>query len=230
MRLNTHITIRRVPFSTLLTVFLVLSLSWFVSSCKDDDDLSPDMDLSSHTIVINHIIGIPKEVSFDKVAAEVTGKCWDVIGTISAPYTHGSATLALPATFPTEMLQAVDRTIDMCGYWDAECDNSDALVAGLGDILAYKDGKVVGMIRLTDWSGEGSSAGKTFVHYQYADSPFTLSDKSATYYYSAASFQKGWNAYAHIRPANEELSGGNKCTTEIPSNTPLRWHFVSWVY
>lgn len=230
MRLTTHITHRRVLPGTLLSVLLLLTLSWLVSGCKDDDDFSPNMDLSTHTIMIDHIIGIPKEVTFDKVAAKITGNCWEVIGTVSAPYTYGSATLTLPATFPAEMLQAVDRSIGMCGHWDAKCDNSDALVAGLGDILAYNDGKVVGMIRLTDWSGKDSSAGKAFVYYHYADSPFELSGRNATYYYSAAAFKEGWNAYANIRPSNDELTGNNKCTTDLSDTTELRWHFVSQVY
>ncbi|WP_280746921.1 hypothetical protein [Parabacteroides sp. PF5-9] len=203
--------------------------------CKNDEDPEtvisiPNTCLIENEIIISEIAGIPENVSFNKVKIEITGSCWEVIDLIEANYSEGVAIVSLPAHLPEEKLQLVVRlNNNMCGFWDATSDNTDARVAALGDIIAYNNNEQVGRIYLSDWSGEGSAAHKSFVYYHYADRPFTLSGKNATYNYSA-SFKEGWNAYANINPAESHGPGGVFCTTTITEKTPLSWHFESWVY
>ena len=46
--------------------------------------------------------------------------------------------MTLPATFPSERLQKVDRRNgDMAGYWTGTSNDGDALVATLGDVFWF---------------------------------------------------------------------------------------------
>jgi len=117
----------------------------------------------------------------------------------------------------------------MCGYWPATSDEPNALVATLGDIIAYQGTDKVGRIYSSNWSGEGSTAGKAFVYYQYADRPFSLTGQNNSYYYSDCTFKEGWNSYANINPVTEGGTSGNiHCTTTVPED--IFWCFESWVY
>ncbi|MCD8081266.1 MAG: hypothetical protein LUF04_12940 [Bacteroides sp.] len=214
-----------------LWLFLVGSLV----SCSKDENTPPEIEpevpnisMVENTILISDIAGLPEDDFFDKVQVEISGSCWEIIEGIEAAYEDGKITLELPTEFSAEQLSQVVRShsTDYCGFWPATSDDTEALVAGLGDIIAYKDGQKVGMLSLTDWSGEGSVAGKYFVYYQYADRPFTLSGYSSTYRYEA-SFKTGWNAYAYVSLTEE---GTAICTTSIPEEAPLTWYFKSWVY
>jgi len=210
---------------------------WIMTSCKDDD---PEP-LSPYTITITDIEGIPSEVVFDKVVAEIRGACSETIGSVEAPYTHGKAVLEVSSIFPPEKLQQVERTKEnMCGHWGTASSDPDALVAKLGDFIAYNGDVKVGRIYLTDWSGKGSTKGKTYIYYHYTDRSYTLSGENInlhgssmfkpSYEYSAQ-FKMGWNIYAYINPPN---TANNKtlilCTTTIPEDTQLHWQFESWVY
>lgn len=125
----------------------------------------------------------------------MTGLDWQVIETLIFPYENGQIVMTLPATFPSERLQKVDRRNgDMAGYWTGTSNDGDALVATLGDFFVFNGDTRVGRIALSNWSGNGSSAEKaTLVSYQYADRPFILTGSDKSYYYSECSFNKGWN-------------------------------------
>lgn len=219
--------------------FLALLCLLFVglmSGCKDDDNDSPDPD--PYTITVSDVIGIPDHVVFDRVKVEISGTCWEIIGSVEATYEHGDAVLTIPSVFLSEKLQKVDRSgNDMCGHWDVTASDPNALVARLGDFFAYNGDKRVGRIYLTDWTGEGSNSEKAFIYYHYTDRPFTLSgyNNQSSYVYST-SFKKGWNAYANINPVEQFDSNGNVirgailCTTSFSDRTALRWRFESYMY
>lgn len=219
----------------MLIVALWLFLVGSLLSCNKDEDTPteiepevPHISLVENTILISDIVGLPEKDFFDKVQVEISGSCWEMIAMVEAAYEDGKITLELPTEFSAEQLSQVVRShsTDYCGFWPATSDDTEALVAGLGDIIAYKGDQRVGMLSLTDWSGEGSVAGKYVVYYHYADRPFTLSGYSSTYTYEA-SFEKGWNAYANVSLTEE---GTVLCTTSIPEEVSLTWYFKSWLY
>ncbi len=57
--------------------------------------------------------------------------------------------MTLPATFPSERLQKVDRRNgDMAGYWTGTSNDGDALVATLGDFFVFNgDTRVFQLVR-----------------------------------------------------------------------------------
>jgi hypothetical protein len=139
--------------------------------------------------------------------------------------------LALPLEFPAEQLQVADRRGgNMAGYWPGTASDPAALVATLGDFIAYRGDEKVGRIYRSDWSGEGSSASKAFVYYQYADRPFEVTGATTSYYYNDCSFVAGWNAFANINPSSEGLHGNIRCTTAGLDRLELTWNFESWAH
>lgn len=213
--------------SFLLVLVLVLS------GCGQEEEKAidppiPEPELQP-SIIISKINNVPDNVTFDRVEANISGECWSIIGSVEAKYENGQATIKLPTSFIAEQLQVVDRRNDnMCGYWPATSDDPDALVATLGDIIAYQGMKKVGRIYSSNWSHKGASTGKAFVYYQYADRPFSLTGQNNSYYYSDCVFKKGWNSYANINPLTEDISGNIHCTTSVPDD--IFWSFESWVY
>ena len=174
---------------------------------------------------------MPKNFTFDRVEVKVTGLDWQVIETLIFPYENGQIVMTLPATFPSERLQKVDRRNgDMAGYWTGTSNDGDALVATLGDFFVFNGDTRVGRIALSNWSGNGSSAEKaTLVSYQYSDRPFILTGSDKSYYYSECSFNKGWNIFANINPS-EGSSQKVLRTTTVPEST-LFWRLAeSYVY
>lgn len=220
-------------FQTFISFLLIMSL--LVSGCSDSENeeegpIVCPTDL--HILTITDIKNIPDKVTITKVAANITGTCWDVINTVEAPYKDGQVILELPIAFSSEELQDVESTSEnVCGHWRATSSDPEALVATLGDIIAYdNEGNKVGRIYLSNWAGQGSSAGKAFVYFQYADRAFTLSGSNNSYYYSDCSLDAGWNMYANINPSVEGTVGNIRCTTSIPDDMELSWCFESWVY
>ena len=172
---------------------------------------------------ISGIEGIPQGVTFDTLKADIAGFEWEVIATLEAAYADAAATLLLPAKFPAERLCKVTRDDagDYTGFWPAEeCSDREALVAGLRDIVAYKDGERVGRIYATH--GDDS-----YIYLHYADRPFTLSGygmgKTPSYYYEV-SFRAGWNIYIN-KPDDPGYRGVTLCTNPPPGPLTLRWHF-----
>ncbi len=223
----------------MLIVALWLFLLWPLISCgknentpaeisPEDDPEVPTISVVNNEILISGIVGLPEKDFFDKVQVQISGSCWEIIEVIEAAYEDEKITLVLPSEFSAEQLSQVVRThsTDYCGFWPATSDDTEALVAGLGDMIAYKGDQRVGILSLTDWSGEGSVAGKYFVYYHYADRSFTLSGSSSAYKYEAT-FEKGWNAYAQVSLTEE---GTVLFTTSIPEEATLTWYFKSWVY
>lgn len=209
-------------------VFIVLLSACAKEEAEPIEPPAPEPTVEP-SIIIAKINNIPANVTFDRVEANITGECWSNIGTVKAKYENGCAIIILPTDFTAEQLQIVDRRDNnMCGHWPATSDNPDALVATLGDIIAYHGDDKVGRVYSTNWPGKGSSAGKAFVYYQYADRPFSLTGRNNSYYYSDCTFSKGWNGYVNINPASEETSGNIHCTTSIPND--IFWNFESWVY
>jgi len=218
-----------------MLVALLFNLSWLVCSCNDDDDLPQGPTyLAKSKIVISEIAGMPADATFDKIKVEIQGTCWEIISSVEAPYEHGEVTLELPTGFSSDKLQLVDRSGgDMCGYWPGTSSDPDALVASLGDFIAYDGDVKVGRVYLTDWPGEGSAANKSFIYYQYADRPFELTylAKSTTSFKDAV-FKKGWNAFAKVNPSDNdsETVSNITCTTSISGDTQTHWRFESWRY
>ncbi|NDV82049.1 hypothetical protein [Bacteroides sp. 51] len=229
--------LRSIRYRSILFALLMLGFAWLMSGCKDDDD-EP---LPPYTITIADVAGIPTDVVFDKVVAEITGACWEVIGSVEAQYIHGQAVFEITSMIPSDKLQKVDWSDkDVCGHWPTVASDSNARVAKLGDFFAYNGNEKVGRIYLSDWEGSGATANKTFIYYHYTDRPFTLSGKnqpmvegSAMFKHSieySAQFKTGWNAYANINPANPGKDENFvNCTTTIP-DTELVWRFESYVY
>ncbi len=215
-----------------ITLFFLVFIMLLSTCAKEEAEPiePPDPEpIVGPSITIAKINNIPANVTFDRVEANITGECWSNIGTVEAKYENGQAIIILPTDFTAEQLQIVDRRDNnMCGHWPATSDNPDALVATLGDIIAYHGDDKVGRVYSTNWSGKGSSAGKAFVYYQYADRPFSLTGRNNSYYYSDCTFNKGWNGYVNINPASEDISGNIHCTTSIPND--IFWNFESWVY
>lgn len=209
--------------------------------CKSDKDhpepppVEPNTCLVGNEITISAISGIPDFVTFDKIRATVTGKDWQVIAIAEAAYSDGQAVLTLPQTFAQEELMKAAGTNDAgapdySGYWYANTDNAEARVAALGDIMAYSNGERVGRIWLGAWEhDESSTVDKPFIFYQYADRPFALSGTYGSYRFET-SFKAGWEPYAKINMTEQSQYGSTLCTTAIPVEPPLFWHFESWVY
>lgn len=220
-RLNLHC-------NKLLALLLLLSLALF--GCrKEEDEPAPEVE-KEITLTISAIKNIPAGITFDRVTANITGACWRVIGTVEAPNVAGTVTLPLPTGFALEQLQKVDRRgNDKCGFWPAASSNAEALVASLGDIIAYWGETKVGRIYLSNRFSNSAPTGKAFIFYQYADRPFLLSGQYATYQYANLQFKSGWNAYAKINPAANSDSSIVRCTTEFDKITDLSWCFESWV-
>lgn len=198
-------------------IFVLLIFSLLMAGCSDDEneEQPPALDVPDYsTLVVKDIQNIPADFTFDRVEVKVTGVDWQVIETLSFPYENGQIVMTLPTSFPSEKLQTVDRRNGMGGYWTGTSDDADALVATLGDFFVFNGNKRVGRIAISNWSGKGSSAGKaTLVSYQYADRSFTLTGSDKSYYYSNCSFNKGWNIFANINPAQK--AGLQKCFVQL---------------
>lgn len=220
--------------SQLFLFISVLFISGFlITGCHDDDDV-PEQEppIPDYTIIVKDIQNIPEGFVFDRVEVKVTGVDWSVIETLTFPYENGQIIMDLPTVFSSEVLQKVDRRGgDMSGYWTGTSNDSDALVATLGDFFVFNGDKKVGRIAISNWTGRGSSAGKaTLVSYQFADRPFSLTGSDKSYNYSDCSFVRGWNMFANINPASENGTGKVLRTTVVPEST-LFWRLAeSYVY
>ncbi len=164
---------------------------------------------------------VPFGKDFDNVRVDISGFEWEVIASIRAGVTRdNSVTLSLPASLPTldrpdAQLSKVGRenSSDYAGFWPApEISDLGAKVAGLRDIVAFRGDERVGRISLTDGNGN-------FGYFHYADRPFTLGGRTASFVYQA-SFSAGWNLYVNQAGTNTTPS---VCTTEIPDG--LGWVF-----
>ena len=155
-------------------ISFLLMFGLLIAGCSDNENEEelPAPDVPDYsTIIVKDIQNMPKNFTFDRVEVKVTGLDWQVIETLIFPYENGQIVMTLPATFPSERLQKVDRRNgDMAGYWTGTSNDGDALVA-------------------------------TLVSYQYADRPFILTGSDKSYYYSECSFNKGWNIFANINPS-----------------------------
>ena len=215
-------------------ISFLLMFGLLIAGCSDNENEEelPAPDVPDYsTIIVKDIQNMPKNFTFDRVEVKVTGLDWQVIETLIFPYENGQIVMTLPATFPSERLQKVDRRNgDMAGYWTGTSNDGDALVATLGDFFVFNGDTRVGRIALSNWSGNGSSAEKaTLVSYQYADRPFILTGSDKSYYYSECSFNKGWNIFANINPS-EGSSQKVLRTTTVPEST-LFWRLAeSYVY
>jgi hypothetical protein len=204
-------------------ISFLLMFGLLIAGCSDNENEEelPAPDVPDYsTIIVKDIQNMPKNFTFDRVEVKVTGLDWQVIETLIFPYENGQIVMTLPATFPSERLQKVDRRNgDMAGYWTGTSNDGDALVATLGDFFVFNGDTRVGRIALSNWSGKGTSAEKaTLVSYQYADRPFILTGSDKSYYYSECSFNKGWNIFANINPS-EGSSQKVLRTTTVPEST-----------
>lgn len=226
----------------LLTACLFLTLSF--SSCESEDkeedtppvDEVPNTCLLDNDIIITNIADIPDNITFNKVRAEVSGVDWGIIDVVESVYDDGKIVLSLPTSFAAEKLQKVVRSnrTDYTGFWFAATDNEDARVAALGDIFVYDNDVRAGMLSLTDWAGDGSTIGKSWVYYHYTNQPFALSkyikkspddDDRHSYTYRDASFEEGWNAYANTNQSESSAGNSMLCTTAIDKDKALVWRF-----
>ncbi|MDR0892688.1 MAG: hypothetical protein LBN24_08740 [Mediterranea sp.] len=187
-------------------------------SCQDDEPLPLPNKFDFH------IVNMPPTLTFDRVRMDITGANWAVIATYETPCDGKDLHLALPTTFTSSLLQQVDRGADQkdyAGYWPATASDPNARVATIGDIYLYNGDQRVARLRLSNWTGSGSSASKANVYLQFADRPFSLSGQNKSYRYENCSFQAGWNAFANINPVDQDNgdSGGTiLCTTQIPTD------------
>ena len=231
---------RRILFLFFLLFFCALS------ACDDSDKYYglprdiPNTRLRENQVIISDIKGVPKGVVFDRVRAEISGVDHAVAMTVGAPYAHGWAALSLPWAVNPEVLANVTSDYegnryatppvrpDYSGFWPGTASDDGAKVAGLKDIFAYNGEEKVGRIYLTDWPGEGSSVGCSWVYFHYADRDYDLSGSYKSYVYSAA-FKSGWNAYIN---KNKSSSGNGAilCTTETDMAANLVWRFESHVF
>jgi hypothetical protein len=216
----------------LLSAISISGLLLAVCGCKDDDRLPKEPAyLAGNTITITNIAGIPQGLTFDKVKADIQGVKWKVVASVEGPYLQGQIVLTLPAGFPTDDLQQAKQTKEnRGGCWPATLSDPEALVASLGDLNAFSGEKKVGRIYLTNWSGEGSKAGKAFISYHYTDRPFTISGQNLNLngspmfkpsFEHTLNFKAGWNAYATIDLGNLM----SLRTTTLPDETQLLWQF-----
>lgn len=175
-------------------------------------------------------INVPYNKLFDNVRAEISGVDWETIATVGTQVTDNSVTLILPEDIPADRLCKVarDSRNDYTGFWPATgVSDRSALVAGLRDIIAYRDDERVGRLYPTDWDGTAeTSVGSYSVYFHYSDRPFALSgiDLGGESFVYNASFSSGWNIYANINRG----ASPSDCTTTFPENLPLRWRFEPW--
>lgn len=145
-------------------ISFLLMFGLLIAGCSDNENEEelPAPDVPDYsTIIVKGIQNMPKNFTFDRVEVKVTGLDWQVIETLIFPYENGQIVMTLPATFPSERLQKVDRRNgDMAGYWTGTSNDGDALVATLGDFFVFNGDTRVGRIALSNWSGKGSSAEK----------------------------------------------------------------------
>lgn len=216
----------------------------FLCGCSKDDPAPSDPRPASTTlakcfadgdVVVSNVWGIPENVTFDNIRAEVSGEDWRVITTLETGYSGGGAWLSLPESFSAGELMKAGRynASDYTGYWPAVTDDPAAKVAALKDINAYDGDKKVGRIYLSDWTGTGSKDGKMFVYFQYADRDFSLSGYNFTLrpngqksFRYEASFKNGWNAYAQVK----ESDNMSLFATSVPADHKLYWLFESHIY
>ncbi|NDV57198.1 hypothetical protein [Bacteroides sp. 519] len=217
---------------TLLPLLVVITV--YVMACENDDEeytpLSlPHVYLSNNEITIADIVGIPNNVTINKLKVEITGADWEIIDVIESTYSDGKFVLSLPDPLPDSQLQKVvrDNASDYAGHWRAETNNPKAKVARLLDIVAYNNDEPVGVLCLTDWPQEGTIVGKSWIYYHYSNQTYTLSGTYGSYVHQA-SFQKGWNAYANTNVSEEADYGSVICTTEIPMATTYIWYFKGY--
>ncbi len=202
-----------------------------MAGCVDDETpIQPDYP-DPLEVVISDVLGIPPGVVFDRVSVEVSGYDWQTIRVVEAPYASGRAVLTLPSDFGPEDLQQVDRgpgAREMWGYWPSTSSDPDALVASLRtDIFAWNGDQKVGLLSFTDWTGEGSTIGKSFINFQLADRPFTLdgfTGGAGSFIFNNCAFQRGWNAFAKENASASSI----RIRTGIPSDPPgFDWYFRS---
>ncbi len=214
------------------------SLCILCGCSKDDDPPAPAPKpiptsigkcFKDGALVISNISGIPAGVTFNKVSAEVSGDDWQIVDLVETSYDGKETVLVLPLSIPDVRLMKVvrDNASDYTGFWRADTDNANAKVAELQDIFAYSGGRRVGRIFLTEWLS-GSTVGKPFVKFQYANEPFELTGTYGSYRFVDASFGAGWNAYAMVNITMDAVAGAVKCTTDIPEDTQLYWRFESY--
>ena len=178
-------------------------------------------------ITVSEIVGVPYDVMIGKLRAEITGFDWQVIAVVEAEFMNDIGVLELPDEFADGLLQKAvrDNDRDYEGHWRATADDSDARVAAFGDILAYNaEGEVVGRVFLSDWSGAGSSVGKSFIYFHYTDRPLSLSGTFGTYR-NELSFAQGWNAYAARNLVADTGPGTVLRTTSIAFDAEFAWRF-----
>ena len=158
----------------------------------------PKPEPKTYPLVITDIRNLPPKTTFDRIAVQITGVDWSIIATVEAPYENGAATLALPLEFPAEQLQVADRRGgNMAGYWPGTASDPAALVATLGDFIAYRgdESRTYLSLRLV---GEGSSASKASSIISMPTVLFEVTGATTSYHYNDCSFVAGWNAFANI--------------------------------
>jgi hypothetical protein len=209
--------------------FLLLSLCLLTAySCKDDDEpaVSNADKLSivglqnmSNAVTLD-LQDLPDTLVFDRVKMDITGVNWSVIRTVEAPLVDKQIILNLPTDFDAAQLQVVDRRNTPGGYWPIYANDANALVATIPDLYLYNGTRKVARLRLSNWKGSGSSAGKATLYLQYADRPFTLSGRNNSYSYQECTFVTGWNAFANVNSTmqDDDPSSGITCTTVIPND------------
>ena len=116
-------------------ISFLLMFGLLIAGCSDNENEEelPAPDVPDYsTIIVKDIQNMPKNFTFDRVEVKVTGLDWQVIETLIFPYENGQIVMTLPATFPSERLQKVDRRNgDMAGpfiltgsdksYYYSEC-------------------------------------------------------------------------------------------------------------
>ncbi len=221
-----------------------------LASCTRKEEIEWEPEPLPMQVEIANVVGLPEGMTFDRVEAELAGRDWELIGSVSGSWDGVTATLVLPAPIPVEGLCKVyrDSPSDYAGWWPVAASQSsdpEAKVAGLRDILAYRGDVVVGRLFLSDWDGTpANKQGSTYAYFHYADRPFVLSGNNirpagqpASYRYEA-SFVTGWNVYANVsgEPMGSNPSGTLVTTTLRDPDGPgglgapispsqLDWHF-----
>ena len=93
-------------------ISFLLMFGLLIAGCSDNENEEelPAPDVPDYsTIIVKDIQNMPKNFTFDRVEVKVTGLDWQVIETLIFPYENGQIVMTLPATFPSERLQKVDR-------------------------------------------------------------------------------------------------------------------------
>lgn len=222
-------------------LFFVVSVVSAATSCTRQEEVpyTPADNLITVSVAgFSGKLAVPRNKGFDNLRADISGYDWQVIATVEESVADGKTTITLPETIPAEDLCKVARDAynDYEGFWPAaEVSDRNALVAGLGDIIAYKGDTPVGRIYLTDWDGvPANKNGACFVNFHYADRPFTLSGYNLTSPRESSKFiyeismEEGWNIY--IDRYGNPYRGMTLSTTDIPEevSADLRWQFEVW--